>query len=482
MSVFKLVDKKRLPILSLLLSIMLIACFVVIEKQDRATLQQAVAQYQQQNLLKLEQAIYIDFVERRFNIERIGSEAYLAKLHRVAQDKNPQYFITLLLADRFFYPYLFAEGRLFMGVAEFNEWKTQRAELINPIVNRLYALKFSFNLEQYGISNLISYLFIESSNIWITVNILILLMCGVFLECRLGREKLLLLFFSSTFICGVFYLLFANKASPVLQGLSGTVCALMGASLVQTYFSYRNGLRLKISLTLTIFYVSMVGFYLAALWSWQEAGFRRLSIYALMLGFGAGLYVVLWRLELLMNTAKTKHIEEGHSHVEQNYRAGLAIAMESISVFSFDKARAQLTLMSEHYPDFPEVMEQRYHIEKLYPDDAFYWACARDLVNYSVAHNDYDRMVFIFEDTQKNAPSKQHAKTSLEPEYYHKMLAVFIAHNDLNKAEKAFLFLELAGNKDIIKDACQLLIHEYKARGIRVKQQQYQMLYERISL
>jgi hypothetical protein len=156
--------------------------------------------------------------------------------------------------------------------------------------------------------------------------------------------------------------------------------------------------------------------------------------------------------------------------------------MESISVFSFDKARAQLTLMSEHYPDFPEVMEQRYHIEKLYPDDAFYWACARDLVNYSVAHNDYDRMVFIFEDTQKNAPSKQHAKTSLEPEYYHKMLAVFIAHNDLNKAEKAFLFLELAGNKDIIKDACQLLIHEYKARGIRVKQQQYQMLYERISL
>jgi len=481
MSVLKLVEKKRIPILSLLLSIAFVACFVLFEKQDSSTLQQAIIQYQQQNLLKLEQSIYVEFVERRFNIERIGSEAYLDRLHRAAKDKNPDHFITLLLKDRFFYPYLLAEGRLFMGATDFSEWKVQREELINPIVARLNEFHFALSLEHHRISNFISYLFIESSRLWLSINILILLACGGFLERRLGRGKVLLLFFSGTFICGIFYQLFSSKLNPVMQGLSGTLCTLMGACLVQTYFSYRNGLRPKLSLVLALSYVSMIGGYFSALWFWEKIDFRGLSILTMMLILGGGLYALLWRLELLMNLVKTKASIDDHSQVERDFRAELALVMETISIFNFDKAREQLKLMSEHYPNSPEVMEQRYHIEKLYPNEAFYWACARDLVNFAVANNDYARMTFIFEDTQKNAPSKQRAKISLEPEYYHKMMAVFVAHDDLNKAEKAFLFLELAGKTDIIKDACQLLIHEFKARGIRIKQQQYQMLFERIS-
>ena len=86
----------------------------------------------------------------------------------------------------------------------------------------------------------------------------------------------------------------------------------------------------------------------------------------------------------------------------------------------------------------------------------------------------------LFQDIQKNAASKQRAKKSLEPEYYHKMMMVFVKNDDLNKAEQAFLFLELAGQKEIIKDACQLLIQEFKSRRISAKQQQYQMLFERL--
>jgi membrane associated rhomboid family serine protease len=481
MSVLVLVQKKHLPILSILLSIVLVACFVVVEKHDSATLKLAISQYKQQNLLKLEQDIYIDFVERRFNIERIGSEAYLDKLHHVAKDKNPNYFITLLLKDRFFYPYLFAEGRLFMGTSEFNEWKTQRGELINPIVSQLYELKFALNAEYYGISNLISYFFIEVSRLWLLLNILILLVCGSFLEYRLSGGKVLLLFFGSAFICGLLYLTISSKWSLALLGLPGALFALMGACLTQTYFSYRDGLKLKLSLLLVFTYVSIIGTYLSALWFWEKIDNRGVSIFVMMLILGGCLYAVLWRLEWLMSLAKTKPSLEEHNHTQRGFRTELALVMDAISIFNFDKARGLLALMNENFPNSPEVMEQRYHLEKLYPNELSYWACARDLVNYAVANSDYARMTFIFEDTQKNASSKERAKVSLEPEYYHKMMAVFVAHNDLNKAEKAFLFLELAGENNIIKDACQLLIHEFKTRGVTVKQQQYQMLFERIS-
>jgi len=480
MSVFKLVEKKHFPILSLLLSIVFATCFVLSDKQDSSTLKQAIEQYQQQNLLKLEQSIYIEFVERRFNIERIGSEAYLDRLHRAVQDKNPDHFITMLLKDRFFYPYLLAEGRVFMSAADFNGWKAQREESINPIVGQLNESHFALSLEHNGISNFISYLFIESSRLWLMLNVLTLLVCGGFLELRLARAKVLFLFFSSAFIFGILYILFSNKFSSAMQGLSGTLCALIGGCLVQAYFSYRDGLRLNWSFLLAFIYISVAGGYLSALWFLEVVDLSDFSIHALMVIIGGGLYTALWRLDLLINLAKAVAKMDNHRQIDRSFSAELSQVMEEISIFNFAKAREQLKLMSEHYPDSPEVMEQRYHIEKLYPDEEDYWACARDLVNYAVVHKDYTRMKFIFEDTQKNAPSKQRAKRSLEPEYYHKMMAVFVAHDDLNKAEKAFLFLELAGKKDIIKDACQLLIHEFKTRGIRVKQQQYQMLFERI--
>jgi membrane associated rhomboid family serine protease len=480
MSVLRLVKKKHIPVFSLLLSILLLACFIVMEKQDKLTHQQLITQYQQQNLLKIEKAIYVEFVERRFNIERMGSEANLERIHRAAQDKNPENFITLLLNDRFFYPYLFAEGRLFMGDADFTRWNNQREEIINPIIAQLNEFHFALSVEQNRISNFISYLFMESSRFWLALNILILLVFGGFLEHQLGRSKTLFLFFSSTFFCGIVYQLLSDKLSLSLQGMSGPLCALMGGCLMQIYFNCRAGLKMKPTLALALMAVLVVSSYLSLLLFWGKVELKGLSLLVAMLIVGGGLYAVLWRIELHLIQMKAKTGLEDANQTGMHLRTELAKVMELISIFNFDKARDQLRLMSEHYPNSPEVMEQRYHIEKLYPNEAFYWACARKLVNYAVAHHDYARMTFIFEDIQKNAPSKQRAKVSLEPEYYHKMMAVFVAHEDLNRAEKAFLFLELAGQKDIIKEACLLLIDEFKSRGTRVKQQQYQMLFERI--
>ena len=479
MPVFKLFEKKHIPILFILLATILIVCFGVIKKHENTILSKAITEYHHQNLLGLEKNIYIEFIERRFNIERIGSEAYIDKLKKAAEDTDSDHFITLLLKDRDFYPYLFAEGHLFMSAAALKKWKAQRTDIINPIVHQLKEYHFALSLDDYGISDLVSYLFIELSGQWLTVNILVLLICGGFLEFRLRRGKVLLLFLSSTFTCGVLYLLLANNTTPVLYGLSGFLCALIGACFTQIYLSYREGLRLKYSFILALFYISVCNVYFCALWFFERVDFKLIIIFMMMLGAGAGLYSLLYRIEQVQFAAKSQTSETGHRQDDQAFRVALAEAMSSLSLFNFVKAREQLNVMSKQYPDSPEVMTQRYHIEKLYPHERFYWECVRDLVNFAIAHNDYARMVFIFEDIQKSAPSKKSAKVSLEPEFYHKMMTVFVAHDDLNKAEKAFLFLELAGNLDIIKDACRLLIHEFKTRGMRGKYQQYQMLFER---
>jgi len=199
MSVLTLLVKTHIPLLSLLLIIALVASFISFETQDATTLQKVTNQYKQHGLLQLEKPIYVEFIERRFNIEQIGTADYLRLMQDAAQEKNPDTFISLLLNDRFFYPYLLNEGRLFFSEPEFKSWRVKREEQVNPLVRQLSELRFALSSERYGISTFISYVFVESSRLWLMVNLIILLVCGVFIEPKIGRSKVLLLFLGGGF-------------------------------------------------------------------------------------------------------------------------------------------------------------------------------------------------------------------------------------------------------------------------------------------
>jgi len=480
MSVLTLLVKTRIPLLSLLLIIALVASFISFETQDATTLQKVTNQYKQHGLLQLEKPIYVEFIERRFNIEQIGTADYLRLMQDAAQEKNPDTFISLLLNDRFFYPYLLNEGRLFFSEPEFKSWRVKREEQVNPLVRQLSELRFALSSERYSISTFISYVFVESSRLWLMVNLIILLVCGVFIEPKIGRSKVLLLFLGGAFSTASIYLLVLTEFSFILQGASGALCALMGASLSQIFLSYRETYSLKLNFALFVLFASIVGLYLSAQLYFGKSDVNGLMAYFMSLVTGGGFYIILRRLTLSERLTQIALATESNSQTDRQFRSEFAGVMNTISAFDFDSAREKLKLMSEHYPDSADVKVQRYHLEKLHSGEGVYWECVRDLVNYSVVKKDYARMKFIFADIQKNAPSKQRAKNSLEPEFYHKMMMVFVKFDDLNKAEQAFLFLELAGQKDIIRDACQLLIQEFKSRGVSVKQQQYQMLFERI--
>jgi len=478
MSVVNRFENTHLPVFFLLISLFLVLVFIVLETQDAKTLQSAVSQYKQQALLEIERPIYVEFIARRLNIEQLGSAAYLSQLQIAATDKDPDIFIALLLKDRFFYPYLLAEGRLFMNAASFKQWQTSRQEQINPLVEQLSTARFALNPEYKGISNLVSYMFVESSRLWMMTNIFILLLCGSLLEKRIGRSKAVSLFLGGIFGTASLYLLFAEESSAVLQGVASGLCVLLGACLLESFLFCRERLFAKKALFWLALYTLVTISYLSAQVYFEKNDINGLRLFIMALFLGAAFYLVLQHWVSLVNSRKAAQELELNKQMDRPFRIELALVLDAIAAFNFNKAREKLKQMSEHYPKSPEVMEQRYHLEKLYPDEGVYWNCARDLVNYAVVKNDYARMSFIFSDIQKNAPSKQRAKDSLEPEFYHKMMMVFVKYDDMNKAEHAFLFLELAGQKEIIKDACQLLIQQFKNRGTKLKERQYQMLFE----
>ena len=291
---------------------------------------------------------------------------------------------------------------------------------------------------------------------------------------------LLLLFLIGAFSAASFYQLFSNDNHFILQGATSVICVLIGANLFQAYLTYHQSHSVARSLGVALVYSLLLWVYLGSQLYVEKIGLLSLIVCLLAALVGGIFFAFLRRIEMLTRSNKALLESQENNQTDRQFRMELSLAMDAISKFNFTSAREKLSKLSECYPNSAEVMEQRYHLEKLHPDDGIYWDCARDLVNYSVVKEDYERMKFIFADIQKNAPSKKRAKDSLAPEYYHKMMMVFVKYDDLNTAEQAFLFLELAGQKDIIKDACQLLLQEFKSKGLSVKQQQYQMLFERL--
>ena len=99
-------------------------------------------------------------------------------------------------------------------------------------------------------------------------------------------------------------------------------------------------------------------------------------------------------------------------------------------------------------------------------------------IDDALSKQDYPSMQSIFQDIQQSAPNRQSAKKHISADNYLKMLVLFLQHNDTEKAEHAFMFLELAGQKALVQEACLLLIKTFSEKKHVKKKTHYQALYE----
>jgi len=468
-----------LPIATMLLATLLTASVFIGQEADQTKWETISKQYQQ-TLLQRELPIYVEYVTRRWNIERIGSEGYLAELHTKSNQSSYEELTKMILMDKSFYHYLNADGHLLMPRESLRELLGVRLALYQQL-DSMNEFRFGLSGDRFTSSDLFSQVFAETNSVYFLYGLILLLISSVLVELEMGSTKICILWICSSLISSVVYLLVADMFSPTYQGISGILLSTAFACVSLLFFRLSDSVgdvwaqHKKEIVFLVLFSAALIVEVLLYL---TEKEFAVSYVLASVMASVCGILFTVVRKKIL--TIAKAYDDAIAEENEWPFRVEFAKAMNKISQFRFDSARKDLRELHRVHPDSTNILLQQYQLEKLEPESTEYWRCANELIELAERKKDYARMSLLFKDIQKNAATKQMARQSLKPESYHKMMMVFVAYDQLAKAEHAYLFLELGAESEIRKEACKLLINEFRIRGLLSKQQQYQMLYERM--
>lgn len=471
-----------LPRVAGALCMLLVLCFAISSYFDKQLSEDLYKAYQKENLYNHEAQNYRDFIARRFAIERKGSEAYLSHIEDLLAQNDQQTLAFEILNSRSFFPHLVVDGVFFITPKAYEHWRQVRENTINPMLEKLSANEYGLKPESYRLADFLTYTFIDQSVLLFIANLILLLIVGAYLEFYFGKAGFLMLWCFSSVAYGSIYVLLHDVSHPVLVGASGSVTLLVGIAVAKLLGDWQKDnivqsalqTRLKwllFSLILLIGLKLGLEFIFTSNLSWRFL-VCQVTIYLM----GLGLFFLI---KPMMTKTPEKTEQELTDKIDRMRRVEWAKAMDEISSLDFAQAQKRLEGLVEEHPYDPDLVGQLYRLAKLDGTSETYWNCARVLIDTAVEKNNHELAALLFNDIQRNAASKKLARERLQPTHYHKMMMIFVYHGDMENAEKSFLFLELAGHADIIKDACLLLMQEYKHRRNLVKSRQYEMLLER---
>jgi len=462
----------------------LISIFLLCDSVDQPLHDALLNEYQNTGLLELERPLYLEYLERRYNIDRQGSPGYIKQVRHWIDAENDQALILAIIRDAGFYEYLLTEGRLFLAPSVHQNWYDQRQQRVIPLEDNLLTDKLSLKPDGNSVADLVTYSFVHQQWLGLVLSLLVMMVLGPFTEARVGRLGALQLGLVSAILLGLLYRLASDHSAPLLSGSGNFLVAwfALGLSDCARNIRSRKTLKTRLSGPLLIAAGIILLFGTKLL---LESGFLELPLQLVWLQSGAlvAMTAVFFWTGLNLGSKSDEHDQQSNGDGKQKdweYRVALAEALDAVSQMEFGLARGKLLKMLQQYPTDSEVLIHLYYLEKLNPDTDAYWACVVELIQFGVRFSDYPLMRMLFCDIQKNAASKALARERLKPEHYHKMMTVFVEHDDMEKAEQSFLFLELAGQSNIIKDACLLLKQEFRNRRNTDKEHQYQMLMERL--
>jgi membrane associated rhomboid family serine protease len=374
--------------------------------------------------------------------------------------------------DRHFYRYLKDEGHLLLEPDRYAQWQRQRIGEINPLLERLSVHRFGLVPEYFSWSAIITHQFTDATIYRFLGHILLIASLASLVEPRVHRSRLLALWLVSLAGAACLYVFAAGPVSPVWQGQGWTLMLLLGLLASDSIGRWRSVGRQQVVLSGALALVVWL-LYLLQWWhGWLDLGGIVCSLLVCVAAFRAGSWV--------FRAARADSEVAGQDALQWAERVGLAEVMQSISSMDFAGARKQLLDLIRTFPNSRIILEQLYCLEKLQPEGETFWACARKRVDFAARHDDHPMMLELFTDVRKAAVTKERARHVLKPEHYHQMMAVFLRHGDLDKAEQVYLFLELAGDRVIIREACRQLHDEHRRRNNAGKAHAYAALLERM--
>tara|TARA_R110002167_G_scaffold47812_3_gene141312 strand:- start:127 stop:1587 length:1461 start_codon:yes stop_codon:yes gene_type:complete len=465
-----------LPVFGIIFVLIACAAFYLCRAQnEQAWL--AIYSYYSEHLLDQEKLIYQDFYYKRLAIEHKGEEPQLAIIKRAISQQDHQTLSHIILSDRSFRTYLAQKAPIYFSNSQKAQWSDHNKTL-NTYLHSLSEYQFAIIPELFStspaIANLFTHIFIDTQLINFLSNIFIFLLLSTVIERFIKRALFLKLIIASSISFSSVYLVTANSFSPPLMALNGTIY-LMGFIILSLFLKnhYQKGcLRSKLCLLIGLLILSsklILDYYSEILNHDFLIALTVIGIFSLGTSW---FYPQLFYPQTRTSNSKTIESEYLPKHMRHRYSEALL----GLSRFNFDYSRKLLRNLRKDYPDSIHILESSYHLEKLQPEAAEFWQLAQKRIEHNLTTQNYSDMLAIFQDIQKAAPNRQLASKHISPDYYLKILVIFIYHGDIEKAEHAFMFLELAGEPTLVKDACKLLIDTFSKKQNLKKQDHYRAL------
>lgn len=472
----KLFILKRLPIFGIVFVLIASAAFYLSRTQNEQAWH-SINNYYSEHLLQQEKLIYQDFYHKRLAIEQKGTEAQLAIIKQAISAQDHQALSQIILSDRSFRTYLAQKAPIYFSDSKKEQWINYNKTLtthLHTLAEYQFAVIPELFIASPVLANLFTYIFVDTQLVNFLSNILLFLLLSVVIERFLKRSLFLMMLMAACVAFSSLYLFTADSFSPPLMGLNGAIYLMwfIILSLFLKIHYLRGSWRSRLYFFIGIFILSSkftLDFYLNIFNHDFLISLAVISISGLV---GSWFYPHLFYPQTSTSNSNAIKSEHLPKHGRQKYSEALL----GLSRFNFDYSRKLLRSLRKDFPNSINILESSYHLEKLQPEADNFWPLAQARIEHCLTAQNYPGMLSIFQDIQKSAPNKQTASKHISPDHYLKILVVFVHHGDIEKAEHAFMFLELAGEQTLVKDACKLLIETFSKKNDLKKEEHYRAL------
>lgn len=467
----KSVDWKHPPWVTLGLVLACVLVFVFYQGRDPSLLEQAVRQYQQDNLLALEAPVYEDYLERRIRFEQETGLAHdLKRFRELRAQEARDWMAVTLLSDRNFYHYLLASQDILWAPAERAYWREHRLPLDETYVRHLSINSLGLVPAQMTLYSLVTYAFLHGGWGHLLGNLVFLFLLGFTVERALGPGRFLLAYLLCGALSGLVFAAASIGSMTPLVGASGAISGLMG--MYVAIYGLRK-IRFFYFLGVYFNYFRAPALALLPVWLAKEvydywfAGATGIAYMAHAGGLVAGAALVWLFGHSWLQVRKTffEPEESAETGEDARFTEAYARAMASLGQMEFDRARHQFEAMRKQYPDRPIILRHLYQLARLRPDLPAYRKLAREWMLESLKQRQPEQMLAVWQEYVASAEGMQ----PLTAGDHNRALVTALGLDDFRTAEKAFERLRAAGDADLSREACRLLIREYEKRHMEPK-------------
>ena len=426
-------DWRHPPIITLLLILANLACFLVVQINDDQYRHDALNYYLSSDLAEIELPAYRRYLENPANHTAFpGSIDYLD-----TQDSSTEsILLSMLIVDGPFLQQLENEKIIKPGDPGFNEWRTQRAQF-EALLNRSLEFRFSQINIHPSVLTIISAMFIHADAGHLIGNMIFLFLFGFVVEITLGRTLYLFAYLFSGLMSGLFYLalepdsaFLAMGASGAIAGLAGMYTALFGLRKIRFFYTllfYFDYIRAPAIILLPVW----LGYELFSQFFMNDNVNNLSHIGGLISGA-----IIAWLAKKYFPSINTEYLDANEK--AQNYKVKYQQGVDALNAMEIDTARNIFMSLAEENPNNIDIMLQLYKVAKLNPQhEAIHIAAGKifdlpgsDETTVKILHNifiDYVELV------QPNA--------KLKPEQMISLALRFAANNYLEDAEKIVIHL-----------------------------------------